>query len=435
MKMQFVRWWTGSIAMVVCLLGLVACTTQVTPEATSLPETETTEIVVEASAIPDTELTVEVTEVLDAEWTLEELQALGAAYADNCDPDPITELGPNVVLEYPAIVAWLEFIYLNCATTNGNLIWEQWATNVGVYQPDGTTPPAWGTAELTNYALLDSDEISGHRATTLDGEPILYEIRMNEFNYDYIVQRQLYNRDCQIAFFEGSPCDGDNTPVAFPWQAVEIKTAWVILQADAPNIERYYTISTTYVDRDGNTQAVLAGLAGLHFSSKVLPNWFWATFEQVDNATATGIEPVEPIAPDAVAANTEYQQILALYMPDLPWQYYQLRGTQTAFTNPDGTPSVLANTLIETDFQNSSSCITCHALATRGSQTQGRLAFFNITDEGMQGYIGDVAGQAYFDSFGDSVCYEGTSDYFNDCASGQNVYRQLDFVWSLREAE
>jgi hypothetical protein len=167
----------------------------------------------------------------------------------------------------------------------------------------------------------------------------------------------------------------------------------------------------------------------------VFPNWLWATFEQIDNPTATGIEPIDDIPPQTQMVNREVQTILATYYPNLPWQYYELRGTQIDFVDANGNPTILANTLIETDFQRSSSCITCHALATRGSLSQGRLAFFNITDEGMQGYIGNVAGQNYFDSFGEAVCYDGKTDYFFNCQTQENVYRQLDFVWSLREAD
>lgn len=365
----------------------------------------------------------------------EVLQAQLDSLIRDCGQDPTQWFDPEVVKAYPNYFSWVLFIYLNCAPTDTAVIWEGWATNRGVYLAGGIPPQPWGSPQLTAYALEDLPEISGHRATTLNGDPILSEIRMNQPNFTYIVQNQLYNKDCQIAFFEGIPCSGDNNPIVFPLEALEIKTAWVILTPNDPINDRYFTLDTSYIDRHGNSQQALVGLAGFHITSKMLPNWLWATFEQIDNPAVTGIQPLDPIPPDVQAMNQVVQASFAESFPDLPWQYYELRGSQIDFVDEQGQPTVLANTLIETDFQRSSSCITCHALATRGSLAQGRLAFFNITDEGMQGYIGDVAGQDYHDSFGNPVCYDGTSDYFVACDTGENVYRQLDFVWSLRGAD
>lgn len=382
----------------------------------------------------DSNLENESKKVLALSYTNDDLVKLIGNYSEECDSDPTQELGSEFATEYPNWLAWFAFLYFNCSTNENELMWEQWGTNVGVYQPDGEAPPPWGSSELTDYVLVDSAEISGHRLSTVNGRPILYEIRMNEATYDYIVGRQLYNKDCQINFFQGIPCDGNNSSLNFPPQSIEIKTAWVILQENDPSNNRYYSISTSYVDPNGNEQDVIAGLAGFHISSKILPNWLWATFEQIDNAAVIGEAPIDPIPDDVQTINVDVRQHLATAFPDLPWQYYQLRGTQIDYVDDNGNPIVLANTLIESDFQTSSSCMTCHALSTRGSLPQGRLAFFDINDEGMQGYIGDPIGQNYYDSFENPVCYTGISDYFTDCNSNQNIYRQLDFVWSLREA-
>ena len=129
-------------------------------------------------------------------------------------------------------------------------------------------------------------------------------------------------------------------------------------------------------------------------------------------------------------------------MPRVPpgsvWRNYNMRGTQIAFTNPDGSPTILSNTQIETRFQLSSSCITCHDLATRGSATQGRLAFIQMANNGVQGYTGALGSPSnrYTDAFDKPVCYDGSRGVFTDCKTPNPtvVYKRMDFVWSLREA-
>ena len=44
----------------------------------------------------------------------------------------------------------------------------------------------------------------------------------------------------------------------------------------------------------------------------------------------------------------------------------RLRGTQTAFTDARGRPTILANSQIEHGIQQKSSCMTCHSRATVG---------------------------------------------------------------------
>ena len=114
--------------------------------------------------------------------------------------------------------------------------------------------------------------------------------------------------------------------------------------------------------------------------------------------------------------------------------------SRTEFTNPDGSPALLANTLLETNFQLSSSCITCHNTASRGSASQGRLAFFQTSASGTAGYVGAMESPSnkYVDASGNPVCYDsGPSRVFTDCKAADPavVYKTLDYVWLLREAQ
>jgi hypothetical protein len=168
----------------------------------------------------------------------------------------------------------------------------------------------------------------------------------------------------------------------------------------------------------------------------VLPQWFWTTFEQVDNQARIQAPATIPIPADVSDLN---DAVHALLPADSVWRNYVMRGTQTDFTAASGAATLLSNTVIETSFQRSSSCITCHGLSTRGSATEGRLGFIQTTDSGIQGYVGAIGSRTnqYVDPFGNPVCYDGHRSVFTDCKTTTPaiVYKMMDFVWSLREAK
>jgi hypothetical protein len=329
------------------------------------------------------------------------------------------------------LFAWGLFLSVNCPVEGRQppvRTWETWKPNYAVYLPGGKTPAPW-TAPLPPRVLLDQPEIDGSTLLDKNGQPVLNEIRMNKPSFEYIVQRNLYSRAGQLAFF----ADLASPPVDFPTTALEIKAAWLILTPGDPRNSRYYTIDSTYVDQNGQSHAVLAGLAGLHITSKLLPNWFWTTFEQVDNQAMTQAPEAVPIPPDV----RQFNEAMHIALPaGSVWRFYNMRGVQADFARP---PKILSNTLLETRFQESSSCITCHDLATRGSASQGRLAFFRAGPHGVQGYVGDLGDPAnkYFDAFDKPVCYDRGRNAFTDCKTPNPtiVYKTMDFVWSLREAQ
>jgi hypothetical protein len=333
----------------------------------------------------------------------------------------------------PLHFGWLLFLAIDCPAQSGAaqpVLWETWKPNYGVYLAGGQPPPPWGT--LPPRVLLDQPEIDGQTLLDKNGQPVLNEIRMNKAVFDYIVQRQFYSKAAQIAFFN----DPSSLPVTFPPESFEIKASWLILTPGDPANARFYTIQSSYVDQSGKSHPVLAGLTGLHIASKVIPNWFWTTFEQVDNQLTTRAPATVLIPPDVQKVNDDMHAALP---PTSVWRYYNMRGVMTAFTNPGGSAPILSNTQLETAFQRSSSCITCHRLSTRGSASEGRLGFFQHTSTGIQGYVGSPGDPSnkYFDPFGTTVCYDPTQIVFNNCKTPNPaiVYKTLDYVWSLREAQ
>jgi hypothetical protein len=254
---------------------------------------------------------------------------------------------------------------------------------------------------------------------------------MNGATFDYIVSRKLYSKTGQLEFFNSASSE----PLDFPAGAMEIKAAWLILDPNDPRISRYYTIRASYVDlQTKEVHQVVAGLASLHITSKLLPHWFWTTFEHVDNQKTTKAQEVVPIPPDVRDVNDAVHAA----MPQSVWKFYNLRGVQLDYSNGDHTPTILANTLLETRFQPTSSCITCHNLATRGAFDQGFVGFLNMAN-GPQGYVGQVGDPSnhYADGHYKPVCYDSDRRVFTDCnpSNPTIVYKTMDFVWSLKEAK
>jgi hypothetical protein len=116
-----------------------------------------------------------------------------------------------------------------------------------------------------------------------------------------------------------------------------------------------------------------------------------------------------------------------------PFANYQLVGVQVAPTL-DGVSTLLANNHIETDFGSTmantggqsnptSSCITCHYLASIGNCPKGNTAISRA------GIFAGFGGSGYQPGWG----YDGafpSSQY----TSGNVSYLSSDFVWSVQEA-
>lgn len=146
-------------------------------------------------------------------------------------------------------------------------------------------------------------------------------------------------------------------------------------------------------------------------------------------AGQTNPAPCDPVGAQAAAANAVFQQMLA----GTPFANYQLVGVQVAPTL-NGAKTLLANNHIETDFGSTmantggqsnptSSCITCHYLASIGTCGKGQSAISRA------GIFAGFGGSGYQPGWG----YDGAfpaSQY----SSGGGPYLSSDFVWSVQEA-
>jgi hypothetical protein len=315
----------------------------------------------------------------------------------------------------PIGFAWMLFVDLNWqAMTNvrgkldpnkpfsgpGPVVWQTWKTSQNLYVPRGQNPLPWNQGPIYQPPALQSSEIDGKVLTDNNGNPVMYEVRLSEDTFNYIFGRKLFTQAGQLKLLQS------RWLVSFPAPSMEIKASWRFLGAsDDPT--HYLTATVQY---QGQLRTV--GLNGLHITSKALPQWVWCTFEQMENSQTTPITLELPIAPAVQEVNKAMRAAFA----GTKWAYYRLNGVQTQFVkNPEAANCIessqatcLANSQIETYFQGSSSCITCHALASIGPKGS-RFNLWNFAGGNQQGYMGNPP--------------------------PMKSYVPLDFVWSMREAQ
>jgi hypothetical protein len=358
----------------------------------------------------------------------------------------------------PATFAWEMFVYVNWPELpkhrgepdpsrsigdNAATVWESFKNASEVYLEDGHRPAPWeandelpwsplskahpSAQSLAALGSVDSNWIhflsepvmvDGQQICDADSNTVQYDVRGNHSYYRYVVDNpagyELFNIEGQQAAL----ADPKFT-FAFPKDTLEIKASWRILEPGQDG-SRYWTAIGVYRDNHRQIHIARIGLTGLHVISKVLPNWYWMTFEQVDNATTTFKYRLGEKS-DAVGPNTNYDEALdpvnKLWQQALTgtkWRYYALMGTQTQFVNSSQQATVLGSTQMETYFQPNSSCISCHKLTSIGPMTNPRLKIFYP----LMPYTGVVTFQQV-----------ATEQY-----PGQ-TFKEMDYAWSFRNAQ
>ena len=226
--------------------------------------------------------------------------------------------------------AWQEFLALNWAASSTQrgqpntsapatafgtandqsaTVWETYKESDEVFLVDAKNPGPWNYAsnggptvkvlggmqnETSPEPPLDLSDIGQASAgspwlTAQSGILTLYERRMNEDEYNYIVQNKLYNATVQQKFVVSpglSLPDGTTGSAAYgPTGSIETKAAWLELPnaADWPR----FKISKAVVTYPGQKpKTVVVGLTGLHIIHKTAlgQQFIWATFEHRENA-------------------------------------------------------------------------------------------------------------------------------------------------------
>jgi hypothetical protein len=245
---------------------------------------------------------------------------------------------------------------------------------------------------------------------------------MNRAAFDYIRARDLYNLDGQLRLL------AQRRTVHFPSAATEVKAEWRPIRADEQS--RYHCVQVRLAD--GTTR--LYGLTALHIVTKDLPNWFWATFEQVDNPSLPDADGWQLPSSDRFACESSHADCNRappnIGLEGTVWLFYRLRGTLTRFVDARGEPLRLANSELEAGMQQTASCMTCHSRASIGvlEGAAVRLPIFDPKpDDSAQttlvrrGFVG-LPRAAWFQSIP------------GDVGAGPS-FQPLDFVWSLSKAQ
>jgi len=315
----------------------------------------------------------------------------------------------------------------------GSVVWETWRSVYPtaldtVFPQNGADPGPWLGGPVVVSARTERQFepiplkqqlfLAMQRRVGPGGGPVVVfdetvgggnEIRMNATTYEFIRQNKLYNIQGQVAQYTSGKAN-----LSFPQNAKEIKAEWrKIRETDKP---RYHWAEVT---RNNGTKEVW-GLTALHIITKDLPNWFWATFEHVDNKVAGPLDggfintgwltkSVDRYTCPAGPHDCE-QAPLGIGLQGTKWENYRLRGTQIDFIDTTGIPTLLANSQTESPFQKTSSCMNCHSRATINRDGSDDLGFFPPQ-------LGSP-----------------NPDLFRDPITRQRTFMQLDFVWSRRRA-
>jgi hypothetical protein len=308
-------------------------------------------------------------------WAVFAIGRLASA-ADAPDCGPATT---NPAASCPDRHAWQLFAAVNAPLPGGAAQWEEWSTDQTTFPktPDpkqcATRPdacPQWlpGVADLDT--CLDPKQQRPRKSLAAVAKAPAGEapecVHRNRVAFDYVVQNALWYREGLAAAYT------KGTPVQFPQASIAVKTNWQLLASGA-DASRFHVHRTP----DGAVYA----LVSFHITTRDLPNWFWATFEHVDNPgrcdflgchDSFGQTPAD--TPPRTALGQTYpaesltpavQQVLKALPPE--WRNYRLKGSQVDFVDATGRATVVGNSVTEDGFVQGASCITCHSRAAVGS--------------------------------------------------------------------
>lgn len=289
--------------------------------------------------------------------------------------------------------AWSLFAQINRRAANGAYAqWELWPE---VSQVFGSKPPEWpsappGDKRLRMLLQFKVDEDVRLRAP-LGGENT--EARMNRATFDFIKSNGFWNREGLKVIAQRG--------VDFPKDSIEVKAAW------EPDVDGAGARGDYHVQHKAPDHATIR-LTGFHLTSKVIPNWLWATWKH----ESTSEDPSDDsFGYPGGKRSAELDRLFAYHNVGPEWQHYRLIGSQSDFVKSTGEAVLLGNSKLELGLARTTSCMTCHAMA-RVDET-GRLY------KGVKCVCGSDLDGCKFRGAPIAATFEGLT--------------QLDFVFSFRE--
>ncbi|HMD69962.1 MAG TPA: hypothetical protein VKF41_01390 [Bryobacteraceae bacterium] len=321
--------------------------------------------------------------------------------------------------------AWQLFVAASCPV-NGQLTWETWTEQTCFAQPDSPgCAPVSGAAAAAPVRHLHASRLgerlrhpgaelkaagaapggcspmttAGNAPAALkpfvpknltSGAQFCEEVFADPSEAAYVkapaAGATLTNLAGQVAY-------ASSAAITFPVPAVEVKADWL----PASSLSTAFDCTTNppagvYVETISGT---CYALVGIHLSSKLLPNWLWATFEPQNTETNPNrCNPKlydscnDPWGSNPAASTgqaTEPTAALTALMTQagLPKQFlnYRLVAAQSAFVDTANKPVELGNSFVEFNAQvlpHQASCMTCHSYALVSTAGQENPNFGNF---------------------------------------------------------
>lgn len=303
--------------------------------------------------------------------------------------------------------AWRIFVAINCPK-DGLLTWEAWTEQTCLTAP--ATPGCTDSTKKTRFlhvsvlstrndptkrlagdcaGMVTQQSFSGQNPPPASLKPFVPK----NLTATAVFCEEVYVNPSEANFITSPPgaASGVNLqsltgqatyikakgPLQFPTDALEVKADWLPADAVAPAFDcQGNKPKGVYVETIGGK---CYALAGIHISSKLYPNWLWATFEPQNPITNPnrcnpklysncndpwGSNPAVSTG-KATAATKNLTNLMNQAGLAPEFRNYRLVGVQRDFAQPKGTLG-LGNSFTEYNAQvpaRQASCITCHSYA------------------------------------------------------------------------
>lgn len=243
---------------------------------------------------------------------------VNAGYSPNTDAMPPGDTLGQINFDY---FAWQMFVALNwpagssgtiISDTSSPRVWEGYKTVAEVYPgQSGETCDSNARLRVSQTSKLTSssfiEPFTPYPLIDSAGNFVVYDVRLNDVEAEYIVSNNLQTLDGQKAFGKAWSFPAGTGTAGNPGEpgAIELKTAWRVFPAGADTTGFFTVPGLVEVDAAHSATGkplcldVTLGLVGMHIMQKISDPadfsefWVWATFEHALNA---------PLSPDATVS-------------------------------------------------------------------------------------------------------------------------------------
>jgi hypothetical protein len=301
--------------------------------------------------------------------------------------------------------AWTLFAQINQPQADGKTSkWETWGSPADLFPlPTGT--PAWPSQAIRSkeFEVLKqqiqilaeaSDERYHDLSLRLDPSPSS-EVHYNCPAFATVVANNYWYSTTSLNL-AATYQPGTESPIQFPQESIVVKAKWRPFVDGTDNPTRFH------VGVDGLGKKWV--LIGFHMTSRILPNWLWATWEHMDNAGRPTSDDDFGFTGGSSTPSVGLAQLFKQNKLTSEWNNYRLDGPQVDYLSP----KLRGNSAIEGALLPTASCMTCHS---RAALTKDDDKLTQVDGNG-NGYTGKPL-----------------ASWFNP--GGSPPFMQTAFLWSL----